>query len=158
MTLLTKIRALVLFFIIALILSGVTAFPVETELRWLLNNPALVPNFAKDWLQNVYNALVETNNKYPMLAYGFDWLAFAHIVIAMAFIGVLKDPVRNKWIIDWAMLSCLAVIPLAFICGPIREIPTYHILIDCAFGIIGLIPLAFCRRMIKQLERNNFTN
>ena len=92
----TKIRLLILFFIVALILSGVTAFPVETELRWLLNHPSLVPSFAEKWLQEVYTALVETNAKYPMLAYGFDWLAFAHIVIAMAFIGPLKNPVKNK--------------------------------------------------------------
>ena len=92
-----------------------------------------------------------------MLAYGFDWLAFAHIVIAMAFIGPLKDPVKNKWIIDWAILACLAIIPLAFIAGPIRHIPIFHILIDCSFGVIGLIPLLICRKMIKQLEKNNFT-
>ena len=156
MTLLKKIRLLILFFIIALILSGVTAFPVETELRWLLNHPALVPAFAEPWLQQVYTALVETNAKYPMLAYGFDWLAFAHIVIAMAFIGPLKDPVKNKWIIDWAMLACVAIIPLAFIAAPIRQIPMFHVLIDCSFGIIGLLPLAICRKWIKQLEKNNF--
>ena len=155
MTLLKKIRLLIIFFIIALILSGITAFPVETELRWLLNHPALVPSFAKVWLQDVYDALVETNAKYPMLAYGFDWLAFAHIVIAMAFIGPLKDPVKNKWIIDWAILACLAVLPLAFIAGPIRQIPMFHILIDCSFGIIGLIPLFICRNMNKQLEKKN---
>ena len=150
-----KIRLLLIFFIIALILSGVTAFPVETELRWLLKHPSLVPAFAQKWLQDVYNALVETNTKYPMLAYGYDWLAFAHIVIAMAFIGPLKDPVKNKWIIDWAMLACLAVFPLAFIAGPIRQIPMFHILIDCSFGLIGLIPLVICRRWINQLEKNN---
>lgn len=154
MVLLKKIRLLILFFIIALILSGVTAFPVETELNWLLNHPALIPSFAQKWLQDVYAALVETNAKYPMLAYGFDWLAFAHIVIAMAFIGPLKNPVKNKWIIDWAILACLAIIPLAFIAGPIRHIPLFHILIDCSFGIIGLIPLFICRKMIKQLEKN----
>ncbi len=70
MKLITKIRLLILFFIIALILSGVTAFPVETELRWLLNQPALVPTFAEQWLKDVYAALVETNAKYPMLAMG----------------------------------------------------------------------------------------
>jgi hypothetical protein len=154
MKLITKVRLLIAFFIVALILSGVTAFPVETELRWLLNHPALVPSFAEQWLKDVYAALVETNAKYPMLAYGFDWLAFAHIVIAMAFIGPLIDPVKNKWIIDWAILSCVAVLPLAFIAGPIRSIPMFHILIDCAFGVIGLIPLVICRRMIKQLEKN----
>jgi hypothetical protein len=158
MPLLKKIRLLILFFIVALILSGVTAFPVETELRWLLNHPSLVPNFANVWLKDVYNALVETNAKYPMLAYGFDWLAFAHIVIAMAFIGPLKDPIKNKWIIDWAMLACVAVFPLAFIAAPIRHIPMFHVLVDCSFGVVGLVPLYFCRKWIKQLEANKLTN
>lgn len=151
MKLLFKIRLLILFFMLALILSGVTAFPVETELRWLLAHPSLVPGFAEEWLQKVFYALVITNTRYPMLAYGFDWLAFAHIVIAMSFIGPLKDPVKNSWIIDWAILSCFAILPLAFIAGPIRQIPLFHILIDCSFGIIGLIPLFICRNWIKQL-------
>lgn len=153
MKLLKKIRRLIIFFMIALALSGVTAFPVETELRWLLQHPSVVPGFAQTWLQNVYNALLETNTKYPMLAYGYDWLAFAHIVIAGAFIGPYKDPVRNAWIIDWAILACLAVLPLAFIAGPIRQIPMFHILIDCSFGLLGLIPLFICRKWIKQLEQ-----
>ena len=152
MKLLTKIRLIILFFMIALILSGVTAFPVETELRWLLSHPALVPGFAKEWLQHVYNALTETNVKYPMLAYGYDWLAFAHIVIAMAFIGPFRHPVKNVWIIDWAMLACIAIFPLAFIAAPSRHIPYYHVLIDCSFGLIGIIPLLICKRWIKKLE------
>jgi hypothetical protein len=151
MKLIVKIRLMILFFMVALVLSGVTAFPVETELRWLLSHPSLVPSFAEKWLQDVYNALVETNEKYPMLAYGFDWLAFAHIVIAMAFIGPLKDPVKNSWIIDWAILACIAVIPLAFIAAPIRHIPLFHILIDCSFGAIGIIPLLICKHWIKKL-------
>jgi hypothetical protein len=155
MSLIKKIRLLIVFFIIALILSGVTAFPVQTELHWLLNHPAWVPSFAKQWLEEVYAALVDTNAKYPMLAYGFDWLAFAHIVIAMAFIGPLRDPVKNKWIIDWAILACIAIIPLAFIAAPIRHIPLFHVLIDCSFGIIGLIPLLICRRWIRQLTKMN---
>jgi len=156
MTLLKKIRLLIVFVMIAIILSGITAFPVETELHWLLDHPSLVPSFAEKWLQDVYAALVETNAKYPMLAYGFDWLAFAHLVIAMMFIGPLKDPIKNKWVIDWAILACFAVFPLAFIAGPIRHIPMFHILIDCSFGVIGLIPLFICRKMIQQLERDYF--
>ena len=152
MLLITKIRVLIIFFVTALILSGITAFPVQTELNWLLSHPSLVPNFAASWLQNVYKALVETNSKYPMIAYGFDWLAFAHIVIAMAFIGPLKDPVKNIWVIEWAMLACIAIFPLAFICAPIRHIPMFHVLIDCSFGVIGIIPLWICKRWIKQLQ------
>lgn len=154
MKLIAKIRWMIIFFMTALVLSGVTAFPVETELRWLLSHPSLVPSFAQNWLRDVYTALEETNSKYPMLAYGYDWLAFAHIVIAMMFIGPFKDPVRNVWVIDWALLSCIAVIPLAFIAGPIRQIPLFHILIDCSFGVLGIIPLMICKRWIKQLANS----
>jgi hypothetical protein len=59
------------------------------------------------------------------LAYGTDWLAFAHLVIAIAFLGPLKDPVRNIWVVEFGMIACLLVIPLALICGPIRGIPFY---------------------------------
>ena len=140
-----------LFFILALLFSGLTAFPVETELNWLLHHPSLIPSGMQAWLQRCYDALKTTNEEYPMLAYGYDWLAFAHIIIAMAFIGPWKDPVKNSWIIDWALLACIAVIPLALIAGPIRQIPFFHILIDCSFGIIGIFPLLLCRKWIKQL-------
>jgi hypothetical protein len=46
----------------------------------------------------------------------------------------------------------MAVFPLAFICGPIRDIPFYHQLIDCSFGAIGLIPLVYVRNKIKRIE------
>ncbi len=152
MKLLSKIRLMIAFMMFAIIISGITAFPVETELAWLLRHPVLIPGFAENWLKTVYEALKETNTKHPMLAYGYDWLAFAHLVIAMAFIGPYRDPVKNEWIIDWAILCCLAVFPLAFIAGPIRGIPLFHILIDCSFGLFGLIPLMICKRWIKQLK------
>ncbi len=153
MKLIVKIRILIVFVMVSIILSGVTAFPVETELEWLLRHPSLVPSFAESWLTKVYEALKETNEKYPMLAYGFDWLAFAHIVIALAFIGPYLDPVKNEWVITWAIMACLAVFPLAFIAGPIRQVPMFHILIDCSFGLIGIIPLIICKRWIKKLKQ-----
>jgi hypothetical protein len=90
---------------------------------------------------------------HPFLAYGTDWLAFAHLVIAVAFIGPFIDPVRNKWIITFGLISCAGVIPLALIAGPIRGIPFPWRLIDCSFGIFGCIPLLRCRSLILDLER-----
>ena len=87
------------------------------------------------------------------MAYGTDWLAFAHIVIAMAFIGPLRDPVKNIWVIEFGMIACVLVIPLAAICGPLRGIPWLWILIDCSFGIFGIMPLWLIRRYIKRLEQ-----
>ena len=148
-----KIRAIIIFIIIAIVISGVTAFPIESELKWLTDRSEHLPQGLAKWLRECYIAIADTNDKYPMLAYGYDWLAFAHLVIAMAFIGPLRDPVRNKWIIDWAIFACIGILPLAFIAGSIRQIPFFHILIDCSFGIIGLIPLLTCRKWIKQLEK-----
>ena len=156
--LLKRIRALVVFFIIALVLSGVTAFPVQTELEWLSRHPSLTPSFAKDWLHDVLIALQDTNARYPFIAYGFDWLAFAHIVIASAFIGVYCDPVRNIFIVHWAIFACVAVFPLALIAGPIRHIPFYHQVIDCCFGLFGLVPLMILKRMIVRLAQSEMTS
>lgn len=148
-----KFRLMLVFFMIALALSGITAFPVESELLWLLQHPNWIPDALEPWLKDCYTAISTTNAQFPMLAYGYDWLAFAHLVIAMAFIGPYRHPVKNSWVIDWAMLACIAIIPLAFIAGPIRKIPYFHMLIDCSFGVFGIIPLYFCRKWIRQIER-----
>ena len=149
--LLLRIRLLLVFFIVALILSGVTAFPIETELHSLMSHRGQMPDWLAGFLTTAYEGMSYANAHYPMLSYGNDWLAFAHIVIAMAFIGPIKDPVRNVWVIEWAMLACVAVIPLALIAGPIRHIPVYWRILDCSFGVIGIIPLWIVRRWIKQL-------
>ncbi len=155
--LLLKIRAMLVFFIVALALSGITAFPVETELCWLTKHSAWMPTTLSNFLNSIYNGIKNTNANYPYIAYGFDWLAFAHVVIAMAFIGPLKNPVKNIWVIEWAMLACISIIPLAFICGPIRGIPFYWQLIDCSFGVFGIIPLYIVRKWIVKLEVINKT-
>jgi hypothetical protein len=153
MKLITKIRLLILFFMFALIISGATAMPAETELKWLMDYKPIFPEQLGNWIQLCYTALANTNNRYPFLAYGYDWLAFAHFVIALSFIGAYRDPVKNSWVIDWQIICCIAVFPLALIAGPIRQIPIFHIVIDCCFGLFGIIPLVICRRWIKKLER-----
>jgi hypothetical protein len=86
------------------------------------------------------------------MAYGTDWLAFAHIVIAVAFVGPYIDPIRNKWVISFGLVACAGVIPLALIAGYVRGIPLPWRFIDCSFGIVGSIPLIICRRSILALE------
>ena len=151
MKLITKIRLLILFFMVALIVSGFTAIPIETELHWLMDFTPIFPERVSDWIKLCYVAISNTNTSYPFLAYGYDWLAFAHFVIALSFIGPYRDPVKNSWIIDWQIMCCVAVFPLALIAGPIRQIPIFHIVIDCCFGLFGIIPLVICRRWIKKL-------
>ncbi len=120
-----KIRLIIIVFIIFLVLSGVTAFPIETELQILNANSSIFPDFIRIWLADVYFAIKDTNAKYPFLSYGTDWLAFAHLVIAVAFIGPLNNPVKNIWVIEFGMIACIMILPLAFIAGAVRGIPFY---------------------------------
>jgi hypothetical protein len=147
-----QIRGWIIFFMVSLFLSGLTAIPLETELTFL--SRCIAPGDpGGEWIHKVQQALIDTNRKYPFLAYGYDWLAFAHFVLAILFIGPLKDPVRNKWVIEFGMIACLLIIPFAFIAGHFRGIPIAWRCIDCAFGIIGLLPLSICLSKINSLEK-----
>jgi hypothetical protein len=150
--LLGRIRALLWVFIFGLVISGVTAIPLETELRFLTRSAGGASGAAR-WFLKIRDALVETNAKFPFLAYGTDWLAFGHFVIAIAFIGPLRDPVKNIWVVEFGMIACVLVVPFALVMGDIRGIPFGWRLIDCSFGVFGIIPLWLCRRQIRALAR-----
>ena len=147
---LKKIKIGIWIIIVGLVLSGLTAFPLETELKIIRDHLSINDPFY-NWIDKVYTGLKSTNKQFPYLSYGTDWLAFAHLMIAVAFIGPLKDPVRNIWVIEFGMIACIMILPLALIAGTIRGIPFYWRLIDCSFGIIGFIPLYYCRFTIKKL-------
>lgn len=146
---LTKIRAAIIVFVTLLTLSGVTAFPLRTEMDFLIKHKNSFPGELPNWIQAVYDAVKQTPD---VVLYGTDWLAFAHIIIALFFVPVYIDPVRYKANLIVAMTACGAVFLLAFICGPIRGIPFFHQLIDCAFGFIGFFPLYFVYKKIGQLQ------
>ena len=147
-----SIKRWMIFFIVGLALSGITAFPLEWELSLFRQLTGNAPAFISEWITRTYDAIHETNAKYPFMSYGTDWLAFAHLVIAVAFIGPLRDPVRNVWVLQFGMIACAMIFPLAFIAGPVRGIPFYWQLVDCSFGVFGFIPLWICYKKTKKLE------
>ncbi len=151
---LQSIRRWVAVFIVGLVLSGVTAFPLVNELHWLLRltEPLHAPGLTA-WLLRVSRALDAQAADAPFLAYGTDWLAFGHLVIGTAFVGLWRDPVRNRWLVTWGLLACAGVVPLAMIAGAARGIPLYWRAIDCSFGVFGCLPLLWVRRKIAALER-----
>jgi hypothetical protein len=148
-----QIKRMATLFITLLVLSGITAFPLQTELNFLVANLNADSGIHYQWISEVSAAINEINNTYPFLAYGTDWLAFAHVIISIFFIGMYIDPVRNIWITHTGIIACLLVFPLAFIAGAIRGIPLFWQLIDCSFGALGLIPLLLIHQKTKQLER-----
>ncbi len=136
-------------FIALLVLSGITAFPLKVEMDYLYSIRWHFPVFMRNWIEEVYTALAGVPE---LILYGTDWLAFAHIVLGLVFIGPFVNPVKNMWVIQFGMLACILVFPLAFICGSIRGIPFFHQLIDCAFGFFGFIPLFICYKKTRLLE------
>jgi hypothetical protein len=158
----SAISAWLIIFIVCLALAGLTAFPLVWELRFasgVLHSfgfQHVLPSFVQ-WIDRVSAGVGVTNAEYPFIFYGTDWLAFAHLMIAVAFIGPLRDPVRNIWVVQFGMIACACVIPLAAIAGPIRGIPLGWELLDMSFGVVGIIPLIIVYRLIRRLERTQTT-
>lgn len=159
-----RIRWLLIFFMCALIASGLTAIPLQWELsildRVIEPHSVVQPIWPSlvEWIERVYAGLENSYGQYPFLAYGTDWLAFGHVAIAIAFIGALRDPIQNRWVVEFGILACLLVIPWALVFGSLRGIPPFWILIDMSFGVFGIIPLWFAKRDILKLEKGLYQN
>jgi Na+/melibiose symporter-like transporter len=76
--------------------------------------------------------------------------------MAVFFIGAYVNPVRNVWVLQAGLVACALVVPLALVCGSIRQIPLGWRLIDCSFGVVGAAPLWFCLRWVRELERSGY--
>lgn len=144
------IRRLLLFFMAALFVSGMTAIPVDAQLsilvKWLQQGSA-----TQQWIQKVLLAYRKVATEHPFLFYGYDWLAFAHFVLTILFIGPYRDPVKNTWVIQFGLIAYVLVIPFAFIAGYFRGIPLGWRLLDCSFGIVGFALLWIIYTKTKTL-------
>jgi hypothetical protein len=153
------IRFWIGLFVAGLVVSGATALPLMHEVEWLAASLGVGDAVSPEehtglahWVLKVRDGLRATYTQYPFMAYGTDWLAFGHFVIAIFFLGPLRDPVRNVWVIRAGLVACALVIPWALIWGAVREIPFFWRLIDCSFGVIGFVPLWFALRLTRKLE------
>lgn len=145
-----NIQRWLIVFIVLLVLSGLTAFPLHAETTFMMAHLDWFPSFFHQWIHVVDSAVHQAS---PLMHYGTDWLAFAHIVIALFFIPVYIDPVAYRLTVRMGQVACLLVIPLALICGPLRGIPFFHQIIDCCFGIVGFATLQWVYSGIQQLMR-----
>ncbi len=152
---LIRIKFWTAFFIAGLFFSGVTAIPLQPEIHFLVQvfvDPQH-PGALGDWLLRVKDGLDQQDLHWPFLGLGTDWLAFGHIVIGLGFIGLWIDPLRNEWLVTWGTLACLLLLPWAWGFGALRGIPWGWRLIDCSFGLGGLVPLYLIYREIQVLKR-----
>ena len=158
--LLKRYKVVLGIFIICLILSGLTAFPLLHELRLMAATLGIQDHAAyaqheglKHWIGYVWHGLEVTQAQFPFIAYGTDWLAFGHLMIAVFFmVGPWRDPVGNAWVLKVGLFACACIIPLALICGEVRGIPFSWRLIDCSFGVFGALPLLYCLKLVRQMR------
>lgn len=148
-----KINISIWITIIGLVLNGVSAFALHTELNIVLQFGNLLPQSLYDWLFMVREAVMEAEQRYPFMLYGYDWLGFAHLFIAIAFLGPLKDPVKNEWVIKFGMIVSILTVFISLFYEQVREIPFFWSLIDAAVGVAAFIILFFCHRWIKELKK-----
>jgi len=159
-TLFFRYRLSLAAFIIGLVVSGLTAFPLRAELSILLklvgkSDPvaSVHAHGLRHWVGFVDLGLRETYARFPFFGYATDWLAVGHFVIAAFFVLPLVDPARYRGVLYVGLVARTSVILEALICGPIRGIPFFWTLIDCSFGIFGAIPLLYCLRLANEISR-----
>ena len=149
---LKPIRRWIITFIVLLILSGITAFPIQTEINFMMNIKIHFLDFIMEWLEKINSGVNDVYSKYPIHRLWYRLACICTHCNWIAFIGPYRDPVKNIWVIEFGMIACAMVIPLALIAGAVRDIPFWWRLIDCSFGVFGIIPLWIVRNKIINMK------
>ncbi|MFT7591693.1 MAG: hypothetical protein ACI9UJ_001622 [bacterium] len=154
-----QIRFLTIMVQLGLLIAGLTAFWIPQGVSFLVNDVKLGSFINQEqWLLHVNNGVQSIDKTFPFIWYGTDWMVFAHILFAVLFIGLYRDPVRNKWLVEFGFIACALIVPLAAIMGYVRGIPPIWQLFDCLFGIIAGIILYKIYTSIRKLERSQLSH
>ena len=138
-----------------LLVSGITVWPAVPELRWAVRlawGEGAPTGVLHSFVLQAIAGLESVEAHYPFLLYAHDWLAFAHIVLAILFAGAMRDPVKNIWIVQCGLIMCALVPVLAGICIPLRGLPWRWFWIDLAFAPAAALPLWIAFMDIKKAE------
>ena len=80
--LMRRVRGLLVLFVVGLVLSGLTAVPLQTEVK-ILNTLVGPGTFLGGpwpalgaWISRVHVGITDAGRDCPFLFYGTDWLAF----------------------------------------------------------------------------------
>jgi len=141
--------------VFGLLVSGVTVWPAVPELKlavqvaWGNAEPTGALHIL---VLRAIQGLEYVGGNYPFMLYAHDWLAFAHIVLAILFAGAIRDSIRNVWIVQCGLIMCALVPVLAGICIPLRGLPLCWFWIDFSFAPAAGLPLWIALRDIRRAE------
>ena len=139
-----------------LFMSGITIWPAVPELKtavWVVWGNSQPTGVLHAFVLKAIDGLEFMQANYPFMLYAHDWLAFAHISLAILFAGAIRNPVRNIWIVQCGLILCILVPVLAGICIPIRGLPSLWFLIDFAFAPAAALPLLIALHDIRRVEK-----
>mgnify|MGYP001043519879 CR=1 FL=1 len=142
--------------VFGLVVSGITIWPAVPELKMAVRvvwGDSESTGVLHSFILRSIEGLKSVEANYPFMLYAHDWLAFAHIVLAILFAGAIRDPVRNVWIVQCGLIMCVLVPVLAGVCIPIRGLPLVWFWIDFAFAPAAALPLWIALRDIRQASR-----
>jgi hypothetical protein len=138
-----------------LFVSGVTVWPALPELKLavsILWGDAAPIGALHAFILKAIEGLEYMEEHYPFMLYAHDWLAFAHIVLAILFAGAIRDPVRNIWVVQAGLIMCALIPVLAIFAIPARALPPFWFWIDFAFAPCAALPLWIALRDIRRAE------
>jgi hypothetical protein len=148
-SLVLRYRLVLGLFVVALIISGATALPLQWELSIV---DGIFGGAVGAWIHHVREAIDQTYARFPFFGYATDWLAFGHFVIAGFLVLPLLNPAKYRGVLQIGLAACTGVIAIALICGPIRQIPVFWRMIDCSFGVVGAVPLLYCLWLTRKID------
>ena len=127
-----------------LLVSGITVWPAVPELRFAVQmvwGNAQPTGTLHGFLWRAIEGLETVQAHYPFMLYAHDWLVFAHVALAILFLGAIRDPVRNVWIVECGLIMCALIPVLAVVCIPAPGVP--RIIHQCGeAGILGVTVLS----------------
>lgn len=153
---LTRAKLMLAIVAFGLFMSGVTIWPAIPELKtavWIVWGNTPPTGTLHAFVLKAIEGLEYMNANYRFMLYGYDWLAFAHIGLAILFAGAIRDPVKNIWVVQCGLILCILIPILAGICIPIRGLPSIWFLFDFIFAPGAGIPLLIALHDIRKIEK-----
>lgn len=157
-SLLSRIRLVLAIAIVCLILGSLATLAaphtISVVLSILSRMEIATPDTSHSfrWLQHIQLQLGRDSDLHPMLHFCADLFAFVQLVFALALIGPLRNPIRNQWVIQFGILACCGLIPVALILGPWHGLPMAWRLVSCGAALCGIVTLMLCRHYITLYE------
>ncbi len=155
--LLTRIRLCLALLMAGLLFSSLPGFFPLNGTKWILGLLARTSHFGDGtplftWFLGTRQALMATSLTARFLFYATNRDGLSRILFALLFLGPYRDPVRNRWVINFGLLSCAALVLFAFVAGEIQGMPFLWRCADAAFALLCALPLLLCKHYIHLFE------